>query len=151
MSKARFVFIMGNKTVGFRTPETDKYPLSYPLIDDETASVIDKGLVSGDAVAEAITKGIMSKPGFNWEDFDKRRQAEKKLLNVSQHDMAVVGDKADNSTKGDEPEDVVSLASLGLAKPKSASNSAPADVQASAKPASRKSEAKSSIDAALGL
>ena len=113
MSKARFVFIMGSKTVGHRTSETDKYPLSYPLIDDETASAIDKGKVSGDEVAEAITKGIMSKPGFNWEDFDKRRQAEKKLLNVSQHDMRPVGDN-EVGAEPDKPEDVVSLASLGL-------------------------------------
>ena len=145
MSKARFVFIMSSKTVGFRTSETDKYPLSYPLIDDETASAIDKGRVSGDAVAEAITKGIMSKPGFSWEDFDRRRQAEKKLLNVSQHDMRPVGDNEGENAEPDKPEDVVSLASLGLG------GSEPKSAAAEAKPAAKKpSAAKSAVADALG-
>ena len=144
--KARFVFIMSSKTVGFRTTETDKYPLSYPLIDDLTAMAIDKGTVSGEAVAEAITKNIMSKPGFSWEDFDKRRQAEKKLLNVSQHDMTLVGDE-DASEEADKPEDVVTLDTLGLG------GGEPNGATAEAKPAAGKkaTAAKSAIADALGF
>lgn len=148
MSKARFIFNMSNKTVGPRTSETDKYPLTYPLIDDETANAVVKGVVTGDAVAEAIRKGIMSKPGFNWEDFDKRRQAEKKLLNMSQHDMIPMSEKEGANAEPDKPEEVATLASLGLG------NAAKAEAKPKATAAPKKeTHAKfstSAVDSALG-
>ena len=126
-SKAKYVINSNDGTVSWRTSETDKYPLTYPLIDDETAKAVDSGRISGMVVVEAIKKGIMSEPGFNWEEYDKRRQAEKRGLNVSQHDMIPIGDEQEKEAESDKPEKVVTLASLGLgdaakgeAKPKAA-------------------------------
>lgn len=110
----RFVINMATGSHGFRTEITDTYPLTFKIITDETCNALCKGTIKGSQVVEAIKRGFMSKPDFSWEEYDRRRQEEKQRMNVSQHDMVLVGDE---STLEDEPKatlEVYSLKDLGL-------------------------------------
>ena len=91
-SKARYVINMETGSHGFRTSETDALPLTFRLIDDKTCKALCRGEIKGKDVVEAIRKQMMSAEGFSWEEFDRRRQAEKQRMNVSQHDMVPVGE-----------------------------------------------------------
>lgn len=151
-SKARFVFNRSNRTVGFRTSETDKLPNTYVLIDDATANAVVDGQITGDQLEDAIARNIMSKPGFSWEEYSRRRQAEDRLLNVSKYDMRPAGNGADASADPEKNDDVVSLAGLGLsAEAKRQASARSSSGGAKTAPPAEKPTGKSSIDAALGL
>ena len=113
-SKARYVINMETGSHGFRTSETDALPLTFRLIDDKTCKALCRGEIKGKDVVEAIRKQMMSAEGFSWEEFDRRRQAEKQRMNVSQHDMVPVGESAEKDAEPEQKEDVFSLESLGL-------------------------------------
>jgi hypothetical protein len=111
----RFVINMATGSHGFRTEITDTLPVTFKIISDATCDALCKGKVKGSEVVAAIKKGFMSKPDFDWEAYDRRRQIEKQHMNVSQHDMVPVGD---DTEVVDEPKptlETYSLESLGLA------------------------------------
>lgn len=107
--KARYVINMNTGTWGFRTEMTDRLPLTFRLIDDETCKALVDGRITSSRVIEAIKKNIMSKPDFSWDEYDRQRQAEKLKLNISQHDMVPIGDEERKEEQPDVPEDVVKL------------------------------------------
>lgn len=143
-NRARFVINMNTGAHGPRTDETDKYPLTFKFIDDETCKALATKKITGMQVVEAIKKKMLSRPDFSWEEYDRRRQAEKTRMNVSQHDMVPVGDDTEKEEEQSTPEDVVTLSSLGIGTAPAAAGSG-----ASGKPAQPKRTSK--IDDALGL
>lgn len=135
--KARYVLNMSTGTWGFRTEMTDRLPLTFRLIDDETCKALVDGRITSQQVIEAIKRDIMSRPGFSWEDFDRQRQAEKLKLNISQHDMVPIGDGEQKDDEPSGPEDVVSLADVLGDEKKAKGSSAPAASEAQAVPAAQ--------------
>lgn len=114
--KARYVINMNTGAWGFRTEMTDRLPLTFRLIDDETCKALVDGRITSKQVIEAIKKEIMSKPDFSWEEFDRQRQTEKLKLNISQHDMVPIGEEAQKEEIPDAPENVVKLSDVIGAK-----------------------------------
>lgn len=135
--KARYVLNMSTGTWGYRTEMTDRLPLTFRLIDDETCKALVDGRITSNQVIEAIKRDIMSKPGFSWEEFDRQRQAEKLKLNISQHDMVPIGDGEQKDDEPSVPEDVVSLADVLGGEKKAKGSSAPAAPEAQAAPAAQ--------------
>lgn len=114
--KARYVINMNTGAWGFRTEMTDRLPLTFRLIDDETCKALVDGRITSKQVIEAVKKEIMGKPDFSWEEFDRQRQAEKLKLNISQHDMVPIGEEAQKEEIPDAPENVVKLSDVIGAK-----------------------------------
>lgn len=114
--KARYVINMNTGAWGFRTEMTDRLPLTFRLIDDETCKALVDGRITSKQVIEAVKKEIMSKPDFSWEEFDRQRQADKLKLNISQHDMVPIGEEAQKEEIPDAPENVVKLSDVICAK-----------------------------------
>ena len=110
--KARYVLNMNTGTWGFRTEMTDRLPLTFRLIDDETCKALVDGRITSQQVIEAIKRDIMSRSGFSWEDFDRQRQAEKLKLNISHHDMVPIGSDEQKDDEPSGPEEVVSLSDV---------------------------------------
>ena len=115
--KARYVINMNTGAWGFRTEMTDRLPLTFRLIDDETCKALVDGRITSKQVIEAVKKEIMCKPDFSWEEFDRQRQAEKLKLNISQHDMVPIGEESQKEEIPDAPENVVKLSDVIGAKP----------------------------------
>lgn len=111
----RFVINMATGSHGFRTEITDTLPVTFKIISDATCDALCKGKVKGSEVVAAIKKGFMSKPDFDWEEFDRRRQIEKQQMNVSQHDMVPVGDDTEVVDEPKSTLEVYTLEGLGLA------------------------------------
>lgn len=112
--RARFVINMVTGAHGPRTAATDELPLTFKLIDDATCKALATGEITGMQVVEAVKKDMMSKPDFSWEEYDRRRQAEKLRMNVSQHEMvpATVGDEKGETAEVSE--EVISLDSINV-------------------------------------
>lgn len=143
--KARFVINMSTGAWGPRTEMTDRLPLTFRLIDDETCKALVDGRITSQQVIEAIKRDIMSRPDFSWEGFDRQRQAEKLKLNISQHDMVPIGDDGQKDDEPSGPEDVVSLADVLGGEKKAKGSSAP---PASAAPVAQAAPAENPSDAA---
>jgi hypothetical protein len=111
----RFVINMATGSHGFRTEITDTLPVTFKIISDATCDALCKGKVKGSEVVAAIKKGFMSKPDFDWEEYDRRRQIEKQHMNVSQHDMVPVGDETEVVDEPKSTLEVYTLEGLGLA------------------------------------
>ena len=143
----RFVINMATGSHGFRTEITDTLPITFKMITDATCEALCKGKVKGSEVVAAIKKGFMSKPDFDWEEYDRRRQFEKQLMNVSQHDMVPVGDENEVEDEPKTTLEVYSLDELGL-------GGAPVEPKKTKKTTQAKAEkveaASSAIDDALG-
>ncbi len=133
--KARYVINMSTGTWGFRTEMTDRLPLTFRLIDDETCKALVDGRITSQQVIEAIKRDIMSRPDFSWEEFDRQRQAEKLKLNISQHDMVPIGNDEQKDDEPSGPENVISLADVLGDKKKAKGSSVPAVPEAQAAPA----------------
>ena len=114
--KIRYVININTAVVCFRTSATDENPIIFRKIDDDTANSILHNKVKASDVIEALMKHEASKDGFSWREYDRKRQAAEKLLNVSQREMVPVNDDAVNAEDGGDEgsEDVVSLKDLGL-------------------------------------
>ena len=108
--RARFVFNIETGLVGFRTNATDQLPVIFKLLDDETAAAIERGEVKVSDVQEAIMKAEMSRSGFSWKEYDKKRTKAKELLNMSQRDMVPVNEEQPSEEQAAEQnEEVLSL------------------------------------------
>lgn len=112
---SHFVLNINSCVVCPRTSATDENPIIFRRIDDETARMIDSGKVKASVVIEALEKKERSASDFNWKEYDKKRQAAEKALNVSQRDMIPVSDpNAEDGRGKDDDADVVSLKDLDL-------------------------------------
>ena len=116
--QCQYVLNINSGTVTLRTPATDDNPVIFRKIDDETATMIVRGKIKAFDVVEAIEKHERNSPDFSWREYDKKRRAAEKLLNVSRREMTPVSD--DPNENGDQggqegDEDVVSLKELGIA------------------------------------
>lgn len=119
--KTRYVINIDNGTVSVRTSAHAENPFMFRPIDRETATAIGEGRIKSADVIEAIEKIERNKPGFNWKEYDRRRHAAERILNVSRREMIPETNDPDmvlDNEKADREE--FSLSSLGLAeKPKS--------------------------------
>lgn len=119
MNKARFVINLETGVVGFRTDETDKLPIIFKLIDDNTANAIVSGEVSRDKVISSIKGKFMSEPEFSWQDYDRQRQAAKAIMNISQRDMTIVAEKKEWEKQTEvKDEDVFSIGEIATSETK---------------------------------
>lgn len=118
--KNRYVINIDNGTVNVRTSAHAENPLLFRPIDEETARAINDGGVKADDVIEAIERIERGKSDFSWKEYDRKRHAAEKLLNVSRREMVPEDtdpDMVQDNDKADEA--TISLADLGLAgKPK---------------------------------
>lgn len=109
MMRANFVVNIETETLLYRTDETDKLPVIYRKIDDETAKAIISGEIAVKTVVDAIENAEMKSPTFNWREYDAKRRAAKKMLNVSEKNMVPVSEAPVNTRKEDSPTEVVTL------------------------------------------
>lgn len=114
----RFCVNVEDGSVLFRSHVTDSYPILFRQIDDEMAKMISEGKVTGKQIAEAAIRKDMSQPGFDYQEYDKRRQAEKKSRCMSQREMIPVSENPVDVNEEAKPETTLTLADLKTDEPK---------------------------------
>lgn len=114
-TRASYVINITTGVVTGRTSATDRNPMIFRLIDDETArAIIDKKVTAWQIVG-AIDKNDRSAKDFNFRDYNKRMAAAEKALNVSQRDMVPLQGDPSVAVEEEKPDEgVLTLSALGL-------------------------------------
>ena len=113
----KYVLNINNCTVTPRTQFTDANPIIFRKIDDETATAIVRGKVRAIDVIEAIEKKERAAADFNWREYDAKRRAAEKQLNVSSREMIPVNDDQAGAGEGGGDAgsgDVITMKDLGM-------------------------------------
>lgn len=113
----KYVLNINNCTVTPRTQFTDANPIIFRKIDDETATAIVRGKVRAIDVIEAIEKKERAAADFNWREYDAKRRAAEKQLNVSSREMIPVNDDQAGAGEGGGDTgsgDVITMKDLGM-------------------------------------
>ena len=147
---ANYVINIESGVVMHRNPATNANSFIFRLIDDETARAVADKEITAAAVIEAITKADHSKEGFSWKEYDDRRRAAIKQLNMSERNMIPVnGDEANKNAGEDEKvEEVTTLADI---KPQKAAKVKAEKVEKVEKVAEPKKAAKVELPQPSGI
>lgn len=118
-TRASYVINITTGVVTGRTSATDRNPMIFRLIDDETArAIIDKKVTAWQIVG-AIDKNDRSAKDFNFRYYNKRMAAAEKALNVSQRDMVPLQGDPSVAVEEEKPDEgVLTLSALGLSSGK---------------------------------
>mgnify|MGYP004631840389 CR=1 FL=1 len=145
-----YVLNINSGAVCVQTSATAQNPIIFRRIDEETAQMIVRGQVKAEAVVEAIDRRERSAPDFSWREYDARRRAAEKALNVSRREMVPVSDDPNEAgeTPAAEAQEVVSAKDLGLVAGKAAKPPKERAARAEAKGEERPAKAEPRPEAA---